>query len=262
MSPTPFVADEVRAAVGEPGEGVGGVDGVGTAVDDDAERGGAADGLDMAGQALLSGLGEIRREEQDPVGAGALRGGGELDSGAGAVAGRGEDRGGLGRGPGRGADDLLHLAGGEREELAGAARGEQAAGLVRGEPGDVVAVGALVEGQVGRSEVGHREGQQPGPDATAEFGRGEGRHLRTAPEVKGRRRVAEALRRRTGPRWAAHQARVPVVYVAPVQARAWSLRVMPRPGREGTCIRPSPMCIRSLKSGSSQSKCSTQGSEG
>src|SRR6476469_4551191 len=50
--------------------------------------------------------------------------------------------------------------------------------------------------------------------------------------------------------------------VPTVQARAWSLRVNPRPGRADTCMRPSAISSRSLNSGSSQSKCSTQGSIG
>ena len=47
-----------------------------------------------------------------------------------------------------------------------------------------------------------------------------------------------------------------------VQRRACSLSVKPRPGRCGTCMRPSASSRRSLNSGSSHSKCSTHGSRG
>ena len=52
----------------------------------------------------------------------------------------------------------------------------------------------------------------------------------------------------------------PTVVVSTVRARASSLRENPRPGRAGTCIRPSAIRSRSLNRGSSHSKCSTQAS--
>ena len=51
-----------------------------------------------------------------------------------------------------------------------------------------------------------------------------------------------------------------IVSLSLVQARAWSLRLKPRPGRLGTSIRPPRISRLSLNSGSSHSKCSTQGS--
>ncbi|TQM85157.1 hypothetical protein FHX81_7630 [Saccharothrix saharensis] len=55
---------------------------------------------------------------------------------------------------------------------------------------------------------------------------------------------------------------VPTSAVSTVQARAWSVSVMPRPGRSDRCIRPSRVSSRSSNSGCSQSKCSTHGSRG
>src|SRR5690606_38424993 len=70
-----------------------------------------------------------------------------------------------------------------------------------------------------------------------------------------------AARPRLRPHGIAGQALVTVMESV-VQARAWSLIVKPRPGRSGTIMRPSRVSRRSLKSGSSQSKCSTHGSRG
>ncbi len=55
---------------------------------------------------------------------------------------------------------------------------------------------------------------------------------------------------------------LPISARSRVQARACSLRLTPRPGRVGTIMRPPLISRRSLNSGSSQSKCSTQGSVG
>src|SRR5262249_18750327 len=69
-----------------------------------------------------------------------------------------------------GMNDFLDLAEREREELAGASRREQPRHLVFAEPGDVVAIFRLVEGEV-VFEAGHREGQQTRPALAGEFRR-------------------------------------------------------------------------------------------
>ncbi len=51
---------------------------------------------------------------------------------------------------------------------------------------------------------------------------------------------------------------VPNVSLASVQPATCSLRLSPSPGRVGTCMQPSRISSRSLNSGSSHSKCSTQ----
>ena len=134
-----------------------------------------ADHADVVLQALLAGLGQVVRQQQDPVGPGALGGLDQVDRDRGAVAGRRDDRqlvGGLFHGRG---DDLLDLLQVQGEELSGAAGGEQTRGLVLTEPGDVVAVGRLVELQVG-GEVGDRERQQTGAEALGDFLRGVSGH--------------------------------------------------------------------------------------
>jgi hypothetical protein len=85
-------ADQVLVAVGQCCHRGVLVDGVGPVVDDNAEGRGAADGADVLGQSGLVRLGQVRREEQESVGAGCFGSFRVLDGLGGGSAGGGEDR--------------------------------------------------------------------------------------------------------------------------------------------------------------------------
>ena len=163
-------ADEVRARVGEPREGIGREPGVGPVVDDDPDLGRLADGADVGGEAGLGGLGQVVRQEQDTVRPGGLDLAGEVGGHGGAVAAAGEDRhvagGGLG-GPDGGHD----LAGAEREELARAAGGEEAGRGELRQPRDMLGVGPGREAVLG-VEGGDGEGEEAGADLRLQLLRG------------------------------------------------------------------------------------------
>ncbi len=113
----------------------------------------------------------VRREQQDTVGAGALRRASQFDSGGRAVTRRCDDRE-----AGRcllygGGDDPFDLRRGQREKLTRAASGEQAGGRALRQPGNVLPVAGLVEGVV-VAEVGDGKGQQAGTQLPGERGGG------------------------------------------------------------------------------------------
>ncbi len=154
--------------------------GVGAVVDDDAQRGRLADRPHVGDQAVLPGLGEVGREQQDRVGPGGLGVPGERDRLGGALPGRGDDRDGAGGLVGGGAHDLADLFGREREELAGAAGREQARRREGRQVPQVLAVAGLVEGQV-LAEVGDGEGQEPLAQRPLDLCGGVSRHVRRSP---------------------------------------------------------------------------------
>ena len=128
---------------------------------------GGADGADVGGEAGLSGLGQVVRQEQDAVGAGRLELAGEVDRHGGAVAAAREDRHVPGRRLGR-LDRGHDLGGAEREELAGAAGGEEPGGGELRQPGDMLGVGPGREAVLG-VEGGDGEGEKAGADLRLEI---------------------------------------------------------------------------------------------
>ena len=97
--------------------------------------------------------------------------------------------------------------------------------------------------RIGAGQCCHRG--LPGGRVSCAGYRGRGRRsVRPRPAAPGRRH------------------RVPSSRLSTVQARNRSDNVTPSPGRSETIMRPSSIRMCSLKSGSSQSKCSTQGSRG
>ncbi len=163
-------ADQRGVAVGERGDRLVPEDGVRAAVDDHTELGGGADLADVLDESGLAGLREVRRHQQQAVGARGLGGLGLRDRVEGAAGGGREHRhraGDLGDG---GPDDAVGLLQRQREALAGPARREEAGDRVLGEPREVRAIGSLVDLQVGR-EVGDREREQPGLELGSEVGR-------------------------------------------------------------------------------------------
>ena len=113
----------------------------------------------MGGETGLLGADEVGRQQQDSVRAGGLGGPGHLDRQGGALAGGGDDRRAAAGLLDAGAHDAVDLGGGEREELAGAAGGEQAGDPVVRKASKVVAVGGFVDAEIG-VEMRDREGEQ------------------------------------------------------------------------------------------------------
>ena len=108
------------------------------------------------------------RQQQHALGAQAL---GFLRVGDGharRAAGAGQDRHLAGAGGDGGADDVRILIGGQREELARAAGGEQGGGAVGSQPFQALGVGLGVEVAL-RVEIGHGEGEQSFRDDGLEF---------------------------------------------------------------------------------------------
>ena len=152
-------------------------DGVVAVVDDDADLHGGADRLDMGGKAVLLGIGQIGRQQQQAVGAGLLGADRDLARDGGAVAGAGEHgHAALGLLDGD-LDHLRDFGRRQREELAGAAGGEQAGNVIAAQPVHVGAVGRLVEGIV-RLERRDGEGQEARSDLLGHFLRGHLAHGR------------------------------------------------------------------------------------
>ena len=126
----------------------------------------------MGGQAVLLRSHEIGRQQQQAVGSGTLGGLGQFDRDGRAVTGRRDDRHPAGGLLHRSAEHAVDFGRREREELAGAARGEQAGDLVLGELREIPAIGPLVEGEI-VAEMRDRKGQQA---AANEFRHLGGRH--------------------------------------------------------------------------------------
>ena len=181
-------ADQVRALLAEAGQRGGGEAEVGAIVDDYANIHRVAHRLDVGREPGLAGLGQIVRQQQKAVGAGLLDRAGEVDRHGGAVAAAGEDRHLAGSGLG-GPDSVDYLLGPEREELAGAAGGEEAGGGVLGEPLDVSGVGFRREA-VAAVEGGDGEGEEAGADLLLKVAGG---HV-IAPSVSEARDCTRACR--------------------------------------------------------------------
>jgi hypothetical protein len=113
----------------------------------------------MSDQAFLAGFGQVVRQQQDAVGAGTLGLLRALDGKAGRAAGAGNDGHLAAAGVHRGPDDAGVLVAGEREELAGAAGGEQRGGAIRGQPFQPFGIAAGVEVALG-VEIRQRKRQQ------------------------------------------------------------------------------------------------------
>ena len=128
----------------------------------------AADGADVVDQAALVRLGQVRRQEQDAVGAGGLGGLGVFDGLGGGAAGGGQDRDDAADFLDGGADHALGLGRGEGEALAGAAGGEESGHREAGLPGEVLAVVLLVELQL-CVERGDGEGEQAVLEGVGQF---------------------------------------------------------------------------------------------
>ena len=110
--------------------------------------GGAADGADVVHQAGLVGFRQVRRQQQDALGAGGLGGLGVLDGLGGGAAGGGQDRHRLPTSSTAVRTTRADSAGVRREALARAAGGEQPGDGEAGLPGEVLAVVLLVELQL------------------------------------------------------------------------------------------------------------------
>lgn len=168
--------DQVGAALGQLGQAVGRQARLGAVVDDDADLDGLADLLDVVGDALLRGLGQVVGQQQHALGAEALGLAGIGDGDAGGAACAGQDRHLAGAGVHGGADDIRVFVRRQREELAGAAGGEQGGGAVGREPFQAPGIRAGVEIAL-RVEVGHGEGEQAFRNDGLEFlRRGHGRY--------------------------------------------------------------------------------------
>ena len=123
---------------------------------------------DAAG-AVGRGFGQVRRQQQDAVGAGSFCGLAVFDRFGRAAAGRGDHRnlaGGFSHGS---THHAVRLSCGEREEFARATCRKQAGCLVAEQPAEVGAIRGLVERQIRRLEVRDGEGQQTGADLLGEL---------------------------------------------------------------------------------------------
>jgi hypothetical protein len=87
-----LVADQVRAGLGELADGLGAIARGAAVVDDDAQLHAAAHRLHVRDQAFLRGFGEVVRQQQQALRAGALGFLRVLDGERGAGAGGADDR--------------------------------------------------------------------------------------------------------------------------------------------------------------------------
>ena len=135
----------------------------------------------MGGKSVLLGMGQIRRQQQEAVGAGLLGADGDLAGNRGAVSGARQHRHaapGLVDGD---RDDLRDFRRCQREELAGAAGSEQTRDLMAAQPVHVGAVGRFIE-RIIRLEGRDGKGQQPTADLAGHLLRGHFAHV-AIPQV-------------------------------------------------------------------------------
>ena len=168
-----LVTDEVRVVGGELLEVVRQKAADVTIINDHADLDRLADLVDVLSDAVLVGLGQVMRKQEDTLGAeafGFLR---ILNRHAGRTAGTGEDRHEAVARINRGLDNgrvFLRLEG---EEFTRAPCGEERGRAVGREPLQSLGVARGVEVTVGL-EVGDREGEQSGGEDLLEFEGGHG----------------------------------------------------------------------------------------
>ena len=113
----------------------------------------------MGNQPLLTGFGQVMRQQQNAVGAGTLGLLCALDGKTRGTTGTGNDRHLAAAGVHCCFDDFRVLVTSQRKELAGTTGGKQGCGAIRGQPFQALDVAFPVEVTVG-IEVGQRERQQ------------------------------------------------------------------------------------------------------
>ncbi|MOA19600.1 hypothetical protein D3C78_1399950 [compost metagenome] len=122
----------------------------------------------MGGNAVLAGFGQVVRQQQQAFGAQTLGFLCVFDSLAGRTADTGQDWHAGGAGVDRSLDDFRIFAGRQREELTGAARGEQRRGAVWGQPFETLDITRAIEVALS-IEIGDRERQQTGREDGLQF---------------------------------------------------------------------------------------------
>ena len=125
-------------------------------------------GVDVSGNAVLRGFGQIVRQQQQALGAQALGFLRHLDGHAGRAANASQDRYGLLAGIHGSLDHGAVFIRRQGEELASTAGSEQSGSTVRCQPLEAADVASLVE-ITGSIEVGHRERQQTGGEDGLKF---------------------------------------------------------------------------------------------
>ncbi|MND99276.1 hypothetical protein D3C80_916580 [compost metagenome] len=122
----------------------------------------------MGGNAVLAGFGQVVRQQQQTFGAQTLGFLCVFDSLAGRTADTGQDWHAGGASVDRSLDDFRIFAGRQREELTGAACGEQSRGAVWGQPFQALDVTRAIEVALS-IEIGNRERQQTGREDGLQF---------------------------------------------------------------------------------------------
>ncbi|MNI38162.1 hypothetical protein D3C73_922930 [compost metagenome] len=163
-----LVADQVRAALGQTFQQRRGQAADVTVVDHHADVDRFAHGFNVGGNAVLASFSQVVRQQQQALGAQALGFLCVFNGLTGRTAHAGQDWHAGGASVDRRLDDFRIFAGRQREELTGAACGEQSRGAVWGQPFQTLDVTRAVEVAL-CIEIGNRERQQTGREDGLQF---------------------------------------------------------------------------------------------